>query len=177
MLPLTAGFLIGGPFSGYLSDRFGARPFATGGMIAAAASFGLLELLPANFGYIWFALPLLPLNGLGMGMFSSPNRAGIMNSLPARQRGAGGGIPSTFQNSAQVLSIGLLRLIIIGLSAHLPATLYHGLTATGVPAMPAAGVSHLPSTSALFAAFLGYNPMQTLLGRPCPTCRTPPPST
>jgi MFS family permease len=164
MLPLTVGFLIAGPASGYLSDRFGARPFATGGMVAAAASFALLELLPANFSYSWFALLLL-VNGLAMGLFSSPNRAGIMNSLPRRQRGAGSGMTATFQNAAMVLSIGIFfTLIIVGLSAHLPATLYNGLRAQGVPAATAASISHLPPTSTLFAAFLGYNPMQTLLG-------------
>jgi MFS family permease len=164
MLPLTAGFLIAGPLSGYLSDRFGARPFATGGMLVAAASFALLELLPANFSYVWFALLLL-VNGLAMGLFSSPNRAGIMNSLPRRQRGAGSGMTATFQNAAMVLSIGIFfTLIIVGLSAHLPATLYNGLRAQGVPAATAASISHLPPTSTLFAAFLGYNPMQTLLG-------------
>jgi len=164
MLPLTAGFLLAGPFSGYLSDHFGARPFATGGMAAAAVTFGLLELLPANFSYIWFALLLLA-NGLAMGLFSSPNRAGIMNSLPATQRGAGAGMTNTFQNSAMVLSIGIFfTLIIAGLSSHLPGTLYHGLVDQGISAKAAARISHLPPTGALFAAFLGYNPMRTLLG-------------
>ncbi len=164
MLPLTAGFLVAGPVSGILSDRFGARPFATGGMVVAAASFALLELLPANFSYLWFALLLL-LNGLAMGLFSSPNRAGIMNSLPSRQRGAGAGMTTTFQNSAMVLSIGLFfTLIIVGLSSHLPGALYGGLTAQGVPKAAAAHVSHLPPTAALFAAFLGYNPIKTVLG-------------
>ncbi len=164
MLPLTAGFLIAGPISGILSDHFGARPFATGGMVIAAASFALLEVLPANFSYIWFALLLL-LNGLAMGLFSSPNRAGIMNSLPPDQRGAGAGMAATFQNSAMVLSIGIFfTLIIVGLSSHLPGALYGGLTAHGVPKAAAASVSHLPPTSALFAAFLGYNPIKTLLG-------------
>src|SRR6201999_1437562 len=164
MLPLTVGFLIAGPASGFLSDRFGARPFATGGGGAVAASFALLELLPANFSYTWFAALLL-LNGLAMGLFSSPNRAGIMNSLPRRQRGAGSGMTATFQNAAMVLSIGIFfTLIIVGLSAHLPSTLYSGLRAQGVPAATAASVSQLPPTSTLFAAFLGYNPMQTLLG-------------
>lgn len=164
MLPLTAGFLIAGPMSGYLSDHFGARPFATGGMVAAAASFGLLELLPANFSYIWFALLLL-VNGLAMGLFASPNRAGIMNSLPPNQRGAGSGMTATFQNSAMVLSIGIFfTLIITGLASGLPGTLYHGLVAQGVPAATAVKVSHLPPTGALFAAFLGFNPMRQLLG-------------
>ena len=164
MLPLTGGFLIAGPLSGYLSDRFGARPFATGGMVAAALSFGLLELLPADFGYVWFALLLL-MNGLAMGLFASPNRAGIMNSLPPSQRGAGAGMTATFQNSAMVLSIGIFfTLIIAGLASQLPGALYSGLTAHGVPAGAAARVSHLPPTGALFSAFLGYNPVQTLLG-------------
>jgi len=164
MLPLTAGFLIAGPLSGILSDHYGARPFATGGMVAAAISFALLELLPADFSYIWFALLLL-LNGLAMGLFASPNRAGIMNSLPPNQRGAGAGMTATFQNSAMVLSIGIFfTLIITGLAASLPSTLHHGLMAEGVPSSVAARVSHLPPTGALFAAFLGYNPMAQLLG-------------
>ena len=164
MLPLTVGFLIAGPMSGYLSDHFGARPFATGGMVAATVSFALLELLPANFSYIWFALLLL-LNGLAMGLFASPNRAGIMNSLPPNQRGAGSGMTATFQNAAMVLSIGIFfTLIIAGLASGLPGTLYHGLVAQGIAPTAAAKVSHLPPTGALFAAFLGFNPMGQLLG-------------
>ncbi|MDE3204859.1 MAG: MFS transporter [Acidobacteriota bacterium] len=163
MLPLTAGFLIAGPLSGYLSDRYGARPFATGGMVATAASFVLLEFLPIDFSYLPFALLLL-LSGLGMGAFASPNRAGVMNSLPAGDRGAGGGMNSTFQNSAQVLSIGIFfTLMILGLSASLPAALQHGLTSHGVGGVTATRVSHLPPVSVLFAAFLGYNPIQHLV--------------
>jgi MFS family permease len=164
MLPLTAGFLIAGPLSGFLSDRHGARPFATGGMVLAAVSFILLEQLPVNFSYVWFALLLL-LNGIGMGLFASPNRAGIMNSLPPRQRGAGAGMNATFQNSAMVLSIGIFfSLLIIGLAAHLPASLDSGLRAHGVPAAAATRISGLPPVATLFAAFLGYNPIQQLLG-------------
>jgi len=164
MLPLTAGFLMAGPLSGWLSDRFGARPFATGGMLLAAASFGLLELLPVNFSYPWFAVLLLA-NGLAMGLFASPNRAAIMNSLPAGQRGQGAGMATTSQNAAMVLSIGIFfTLIITGLAAHLPAAWSHGLTAQGVPAAAAAKVASLPPTSTVFGAFLGYNPIRNLLG-------------
>jgi MFS family permease len=164
MLPLIAGFLIAGPASGWLSDHFGARPFATGGMVIAALSFVLLIVLPVDFGYVWFALVLL-LNGIGMGLFTSPNTAGVMNSLPPSQRGAGAGMLATFMTSASVLSIGVFfTLMIVGLASGLPSTLQHGLVAHGVPAVDAARVSHLPPVATLFASFLGYNPMATLLG-------------
>jgi len=164
MVPLIAGFLIAGPVSGYLSDRYGARPFATGGMVAAAASFFLLELLPVDFSYVAFAALLL-LNGLAMGLFSSPNRAAIMNSLPADQRGAGAGMSATFQNAAAVLSIGIFfSLMIVGLAASLPGAVHDGLVAHGVPDADATRVANLPPVASLFAAFLGYNPMQHLLG-------------
>jgi MFS family permease len=164
MLPLTAGFLVAGPVSGWLSDRFGARPFATGGMLVAAASFAALQFLPVDFVYWQFAGILL-LNGIGMGLFASPNRAGIMNSLPPEQRGVSGGMSATFQNSAMVLSIGIFfTLIILGLSSSLPTTLSHGLIAQGVPPADAARVAALPPVSIMFAALLGYNPIQSLLG-------------
>ncbi len=164
MLPLTVGFLIAGPVSGWLSDRFGARPFATGGMVVAAASFALLEVLPIDFAYWEFAAILL-LNGIGMGLFASPNRAGIMNSLPPERRGVGAGMSATFQNSAMVLSIGVFfTLIILGLAGALPSALSHGLIVQGLPRADAARVAGLPPVSIMFAALLGYNPVQTLLG-------------
>jgi MFS family permease len=164
MLPLTLGILIAGPISGHLSDRFGARPFASGGMIGAALSFGLLMLVPTDFSYPAFAAVLL-FNGISMGMFASPNRAAVMNSLPPGDRGAGGGMNQTFQNSAQVLSIGIFfTLLIVGLAASLPATLSSGLQAHGVPAAAAHRAAQAPPISVLFAAFLGYNPVQHLVG-------------
>jgi MFS family permease len=164
MLPLTGGLLLAGPVSGYLSDRFGARGFASGGMIATAVSFGLLMLLPIDFSYPVFAL-VLALTGMAMGMFASPNRAAVMNSLPPGDRGAGGGMNQTFQNSAQVLSVGVFfTLMIFGLSSSLPHTVSAGLRSHGVPGALAARVSHLPPISILFAAFLGYNPVAHLLG-------------
>jgi MFS family permease len=164
MLPLTVGMLIAGPASGFLSDRFGARWFATGGMLGTALSFFLLTLLPIDFAFPLFALVLL-LVGLSMGMFASPNRAAVMNSLPPQDRGAGGGMNQTFQNSAQVLSIGVFfTLMILGLAADLPRTLASGLEAHGVSAAMAGGAAHTPPVSVLFAAFLGYNPIEHLLG-------------
>ncbi len=164
ILPLTFGMLLAGPASGVLSDHFGPRPFATGGMIGAAVSFGLLTLLPVDFSYPEFAT-ILFLIGVSMGMFASPNRAGVMNSLPPGDRGAGGGMNQTFQNSAQVLSIGIFfTLMILGLASTLPHALSTGLRANGVSAGTAHVAAGLPPVSILFAAFLGYNPIQHLLG-------------
>jgi MFS family permease len=164
MLPLSAGFLLAGPISGYLSDRFEPRLFATGGMFASACAFGLLLALPVDFAYPAFGASLL-LVGLSMGAFASPNRASVMNSLPPEHRGAGAGMSTTFQNSAQVLSMGIFfSLMIIGLAATLPRTLLAGLVAHGVPQAAAAPIAHLPPVSILFASFLGYNPIQQLLG-------------
>ena len=164
MLPLILGLLIAGPTSGWLSDRFGARPFATGGMIVAATSFALLIALPVNFSYPEFALILL-LNGIGMGLFQSPNTAAVMNSLPPSQRGAGAGMLATFNVSSSVLSIGVFfTLMIVGLAGGLPHTMQSGLVAHGVAPADATRISHLPPVATLFAAFLGYNPVKTLLG-------------
>jgi MFS family permease len=155
---------VAGPTSGWLSDRFGARFLATGGMVVAAASFLWLLALPVDFEYWVFALALLA-NGIGMGLFAAPNRAGIMNSLPPGQRGVGGGMSTTFQNSSMVLSIGIFfSLMITGLAGSLPQTLAAGLTAQGVPAAAASRVASLPPVGVLFASLLGYNPVQTLLG-------------
>jgi EmrB/QacA subfamily drug resistance transporter len=164
MLPLTIGMLILGPISGYLSDRFGARGFATAGMLLTAASFVLLALLPTDFHYPLFAL-ILFLAGASMGLFASPNRAAVMNSLPPGDRGAGGAMNQTFQNGAQVLSIGIFfTLMVAGLASSLPETMSAGLQAHGVPQAAAEHVAHLPPISILFAAFLGYNPIGHLLG-------------
>ena len=164
MVPITVGFLVSAPISGYLSDRYGARGFATGGMLVGAGSFLLLELLPPNFNYPIFALLLL-INGIGFGLFTAPNTTAIMNSVPPRQRGAASGMNATFRNSGMVLSIGLFfSLMIVGLAASLPTSLYTGLTGQGLNPTDAARISHLPPVALLFAAFLGYNPMKTLLG-------------
>jgi MFS family permease len=164
MLPLTFGFLVAGPISGVLSDRYGARPFATGGMILAAASFGLLMLLPADFSFPVFGT-IIFINGAAMGLFASPNTAGIMNAVPARDRGVASGIRVTFMNVGLPLSIGLFfTLMILGLNQSVPSTLYGGLTSNGVPPAVAHQLSGLPPISYLFASFLGYNPLGTLLG-------------
>jgi MFS family permease len=163
LLALTCGFVISGPLSGWLSDKHGARAFASGGLAVSALAFGGLLLIPTNFAYPEFAA-LIFAAGAGMGLFSAPNAAAIMNSVPARQRGAASGMLATFQNSGFVLSIGIFfSLMIAGLAATLPGTLNRGLTAQGVPAGVAHQVAGLPPVGSLFAAFLGFNPIKQLL--------------
>ena len=164
LIPLTIGFLLSAPLSGILSDRFGAKVFTVGGCLLAAVTFLFLAFLPVNFSYWEFGL-IVALNGFGTGLFASPNRAEMMNSVPADARGAAGGMIATFMNSASVLSIGIFfSLMVTGLASKLPHTMFAGLTAQGVPAASATTISHLPPIGVLFAAFLGYNPIQQLLG-------------
>ncbi|WP_439145205.1 MFS transporter [Streptantibioticus silvisoli] len=163
MIPLTIGFLLSAPLSGWLSDRFGARAFTVGGALLTAASFLALMTLPTNFSYWAFALLIL-VNGLGSGLFASPNRAEIMNAVPAESRGVGAGMTATFQNSSMVLSIGIFfSLMVTGLSHTLPHTMQTGLVQHGVPVAEAHQIAQLPPIAVLFAAFLGYNPFQQLL--------------
>ncbi len=164
MIPLTVGFLVVGPLAGWMSDRHGARLFATTGLTVSGAAFLLLETLPIDFGYIWFAL-LIFLFAVGMGLFFSPNQASVMNSLPPDQRGAGAGMLNTFQNSATVLSMGLFFTVVtLGLASRLPSHLYRGLVSQGVNPAAAHLVASEPPIGSLFSAFLGYNPIQELLG-------------
>jgi len=163
MLPLTAGFLIAGPLSGTLSDRYGARPFATAGLVVAGLCFTGLMMLPIDFPYPLFALLIFG-NGVGSGLFASPNTAAIMSSVPAHHRGAASGMRSTFQNSGMSLSIGIFfSLLVAGLANTLPKALTLGLTAQGVPLAQASTIAHLPPVSTVFAAMLGYNPVHNLL--------------
>jgi MFS family permease len=163
LLPLTVGFVVAGPVSGFLSDRYGAKLFATGGLVIMAASFVGLLFIPINFSYPVFAV-LLFFNGVGSGLFSAPNTTAVMNAVPADQRGVASGIRATFQNGGMVLSIGVFfSLLVAGLSSSLPGALHSGLTAQGVPGQAVAAVAAVPPVSLMFAAFLGSNPIASLL--------------
>ena len=164
LLPLTVGFVLAGPLSGTLSDRYGSRLFAVLGLLLTAATFVGLLLIPVDFDYWTFAV-LVFLNGVGSGMFASPNASAIMSAAPADQRGAVAGMRGTFFNAGSSLSIGVFfSLMIAGLAAHLPATMTSGLVAHSVPSGIARQVGDLPPVGSLFAAFLGYNPVSQLLG-------------
>jgi MFS family permease len=164
LLPMTAGFVVAGPVSGWLSDRYGARPFATSGMVLAAGTFGLMMALPADFSYASFAV-IIFLNGASFGLFAAPNTASIMNSVPARHRGVASGMRATFQNTGTPMSIGIyFSIMIASLVGSVPATMLSKLSAHHVTAAIASPLSKLPPTGYLFAAFLGMNPLQRLLG-------------
>jgi MFS family permease len=164
LLPLTIGFLAAGPISGWLSDRYGPRLFTTGGALLTGATFLLLLIIPVDFDYRLFALITL-LNGIGSGLFFSPNTAAIMSSVPAAQRGAASGMRGTLFNGGNALSMGIFfSLMVVGLAANLPSALDSGLRAQGVSAGAAAELAAMPPVASMFAAFLGYNPIQELLG-------------
>ena len=163
MLPITVGFLLAGPVAGALSDRYGARPLTVGGMALMAVSFLALVMIPVDFDYRVFAL-LIFLNGVGGGIFTAPNTAAIMSSVPAAERGAASGVRATFFNAGSSLSIGIFfSLMIVGLANTLPGALSGGLQEQGVSASVAQQVADLPPVGSLFAAFLGYNPIAELL--------------
>jgi MFS family permease len=174
MLPLTVGFLLGGPIAGYFSDRIGGMPFSISGMLIGAASFIALMMLPSDFSYLAFAA-LLFANGLGSGLFVAPNSTQIMNSVPRRERGQASGMRATTTNAGQVLSIGLFfSLMLLGLAELLPQSMEAGLLAEHVPAAVAHQVAATPPVASLFAAFLGYNPMGELI--PASVLQTLPPA-
>lgn len=164
LLPMTCGFLLAGPLAGALSDRWGARPFTVGGMLLAASTFVALTMIPVDFGYWVFAV-LVFLNGLGGGVFTAPNAAVIMSSVPADHRGSASGVRATVFSAGMSLSIGVFfSLMIVGLANSLPGAMSAGLRDHGVPAGVADQVAGTPPVGSLFAAFLGYNPIAELLG-------------
>ncbi len=164
MIPFMVGFVVAGPLSGKLSDKYGARPFATAGMLVSAAMYAVMMTFPANFSYPPFAVVMF-ISGIGGGLFASPNTASIMNSVPARHRGAASGMRVTFAQAGMPLSMGLFfTLLVLGLNAKVPGAMYSGLLAHGVPVAKATALSHLPPLGYIFAAFLGLNPLKSLLG-------------
>ncbi len=162
MLPMMAGFISLGPIGGYLTDKYGARLFATLGMVIIAISLFLLTTLPYDFNLIEFELILL-LNGIGSGLFASPNTTAIMNSLPPEYRGAGSGMRTTFNNIGQTISMAIFFSIAITVfTQNLPSSLYSLSMSLGVPAQLSKLISDIPASGALFAAFLGINPINGL---------------
>jgi EmrB/QacA subfamily drug resistance transporter len=162
-LPMMVGFVVMGPLSGALSDRYGSRFLATLGLAVVAVSFIALSTLPYNFNYPKFAVILFVM-GLGNGLFAAPNTAAIMNSVPREHRGAASGMRTTFQNTAQTASLAIFfTIIIVALTNSLPSALSQAISQAGAPQL-APVIAKIPVTGALFSAFLGYNPVGAILG-------------
>ncbi len=178
MIPMSIGFVLTGPISGWLSDKHGARLLATAGMVISACAFIGFVLLPVDFIYIAFAA-ILFIMGIGGGIFASPNMASIMNSVPAEHRGAASGMRATIQNSASTISQAVFfTIIIVSLSATLPGALSAAVTSAGASPELAHIFSATPASGALFGAFLGYNPVVTILhSLPASLVSTIPPAT
>ena len=165
IIPMMLGFVVMGPLSGRISDRHGARGLATLGMVITSGSFILLAGLPYNFVYWEFAVILFVM-GIGGGLFASPNTVSIMNAAPPEDRGAASGMRATLQNVGQTASTAIFFTIMLAaLSGTLPSALSTAAAGAGAPQLAAAFTS-IPPTSALFAAFLGYNPVKSILQNP-----------
>ena len=163
MIPMSIGFVITGPISGWLSDKHGARLLATAGMVISAVAFIGFVMLPVDFIYLAFGA-ILFIMGIGGGVFASPNMASVMNSVPAECRGAASGMRATIQNSAMMISQAVFfTIIIVSLSATLPGALSNAVTSAGASPQIAQIFSSTPASGALFGAFLGYNPVATIL--------------
>ena len=165
MLPMTAGFMIMGPLSGAISDKHGARVLATAGMLIVGIMFFVLSTMPYNFNYVEFGIVLF-IMGMGNGMFAAPNTAAIMNSVPAESRGAASGMMTTLRNAGQTASMGMFfTIVIVALAAGMGASFTNALTSLGVTNAAYYGsiLGKEPPTIALFSAFLGENPMQTII--------------
>jgi len=166
MLPMTFGFVLMGPISGMLSDNYGPRWIATGGMTLVTLCFIGLATLNFDFEY-WQLGVLLFLMGCGSGMFASPNSSSIMNSVPPQDRGVASGMMSTLMNSANTASMAIFfTIVIVGIQDAFPGAVSNSLAGLGSEhiAPLAATLGSIPPTGALFSAFLGYNPMDAILG-------------
>ncbi len=162
MLPLTLGVIIMGPISGILSDKYGPRWIATIGMIMNTIGFIILASLPANFNYWELGLTLFFM-GLGSGMFGSPNSASIMNSVPPQERGVASGMLTTIMNTAFTASMAIFfTIVIVGITQRFPDAMASSLAGIGAAQLTPI-LSNIPPTGALFSAFLGYNPVETIL--------------
>ena len=162
MIPMMAGFVIFGPISGAISDKIGARLLGTIGMLIGAAAFLIFTTFTYNFSYPEFGATLF-LMGTGMGLFAAPNITAVMNSVAPQERGAASGMRTTLQNTGQTASMGIFfTIVLIGLSTRLGPSFATSLQTAGAPILIPV-FNKIPATSALFSAFLGYNPMQVIL--------------
>jgi EmrB/QacA subfamily drug resistance transporter len=163
--PMLLGFVVMGPLSGRISDRRGAKGLATIGMLITGATFFMLSTLPSNFPFWEFAVILFVM-GIGGGLFASPNTVAIMNAVPPEHRGVASGMRATLQNAGQTISIAAFFTIVLSsLASSLPTALSTAAQSAGAPQL-AQVFNTIPPTGAVFAAFLGYNPVGSILSSP-----------
>ena len=159
MLPMMLGMVIFGPIGGALTDKYGARIFATTGMIIIAISLFLLTLLPYNFNLVEFEV-IMFLNGVGGGLFASPNTTAIMNAVSSRDRASANGMRMTINNISSTISMAIFFSIAITIfSEDLPSAMRSTLSSMNAPQQIINLLSSIPASGILFGAFLGVNPL------------------
>ncbi|QGR18670.1 MFS transporter [Stygiolobus azoricus] len=157
LIPNTLGFAALGPISGILSDRYGSKVLTSLGLFISALGFFLLSLLPYDF-QLWQFFAISFLMGAGMGLFSSPNMADIMASVPVQKRGAASGMRASLQNTASAISVALyFSVVITGMAATLNSSIESALSSYGIHLNV-----NLPAAVAIFSALLGYDPLSSL---------------
>ncbi|WP_066797234.1 MFS transporter [Caldivirga sp. MU80] len=165
LIPSSVANAVFAPVGGRLINRFGARVVSTIGAVLLGVSFELLTLLSLNFNYTLFAADLF-LMGTGSGLFQSPNLVSIMSSVPQEDRSAASGLRASMQNIGLLMSFAVfLTLILVGSATALSTSISSALTKVGVPSDVVSELTRIPPAYALFAAFMGYDPMKFLMSQ------------
>ncbi len=131
ILPFDIAFLLVGPTSGRLSDRFGTMRFTTAGLATISVSLFLLSTIGITTPYSTLVLYLV-LGGAGMGLFVSPNMSSIMGSVPAHRRGVASGLRATFFNVGFTISFNIV-ILVLALSVPYPLVTSIISSASGSP--------------------------------------------
>jgi MFS family permease len=165
LIPSSIANAVFAPVGGRLINRFGARVVSTIGAVLLGVSFELLTLLSLNFNYTLFAADLF-LMGTGSGLFQSPNLVSIMSSVPQEDRSAASGLRASMQNIGLLMSFAVfLTLILVGSATALSTSISSALIKVGVPSDVVSELTRIPPAYALFAAFMGYDPMKFLMSQ------------
>src|SRR5919205_1608668 len=135
LIPVSIALAAFAPLSGWLYDKYRLRFFTSVGLLVSASGFFILTRIGVTTSFYGIVMPLVMV-GAGMGIFASPNRASIMNSVPPPRRGVSAAISTTFVMVGNSFSIGLVFLIMTNIvPLHTAEQLFSGSFNTSSIAM------------------------------------------